>query len=154
MERFRAGFRQGWFFGRGVSVREGCVENRVRPRGEIQRRGGTRRNPRTRRTIEFSNAVSEGSPSPLLFSLASPDDHPPPQSSIFTPFLRAFSTRSLFQPPPPSRGLPWTSRGATNGGGITSNYKKLSADQIRYVGVLITTQKSGLDQSERASFHG
>lgn len=32
-------------------------------------------------------------------------------------------------------------------GGITSNYKKLSADQIRWRGgVLITTQKSGLDQ--------
>lgn len=33
--------------------------------------------------------------------------------------------------------------------GITSNYKKLSADQIRDGGVLITTQKSGLDQLKR-----
>lgn len=33
--------------------------------------------------------------------------------------------------------------------GITSNYKKLSADQIRDGGVLITTQKSGLDQLEQ-----
>lgn len=33
--------------------------------------------------------------------------------------------------------------------GITSNYKKLSADQIQDGGVLITTQKSGLDQLKR-----
>lgn len=35
-----------------------------------------------------------------------------------------------------------------NNEGITSNYKKLSADQIRDGGVLITTQKRGLAQLE------
>ena len=70
-----------------------------------------------------------------------------PRSSAL--FLRALFLRFAFLPtgnPFPSPPL-FSGRRTGTRGGITSNYKKLSADQIRWRGgVLITTQKSGLDQ--------
>lgn len=66
----------------------------------------------------------------------------PPRLS---PTFRDFLLRALV---PPSSLLSLPSLHSRSNEGITSNYKKLSADQIRDGGVLITTQKSGLAQLE------
>lgn len=71
--------------------------------------------------------------------------------SLFPHFLHpsAVFSSNLSLLFPPQRNPVSPIRVLEGNGGITSNYKKLSADQIRDGGVLITTQKSGLDQLER-----
>jgi len=74
------------------------------------------------------------------------------RQSLFSHFLRpsaVFSSNLSLLSSPSQQYSIFLIRIHEGNEGITSNYKKLSADQIRDGGVLITTQKSGLDQLEQ-----
>lgn len=119
------------------------VENRVR--GYFKERKGSQSEDNRIRNSRLGRLV----PDSLSYFLVVPRRPPLPpythpmsvhlQPLSFRRFLRlGFPPSVRFLRPPSTRNISvggWTRRNE----GITSNYKKLSADQIRYAGVLITT---------------